>query len=308
MLDWPAPETWMTPVADWFAAVLPRAPNEYGDGWEDYAVSAHEMGCMALVRLGRAKEEEWGCSAVRPPRPPEVTPRWDDICAAVLGVIAQRRWIQFHLADGSASVPPLGIGVVAVRVVSPVPPQTPPPNVTAGVGLGPALVADQALDILATLGLVDDDAWTARAEFVLWREVPHAWDLEVTTDDRFVAATELCLASMPEEVGAALEELVHVSAADIEDKIDWHEGQRDNMGDRWRPLDPERAKKSVLSVKRYRMDNIFYEGWRLQDGWLSADDKRAALFIFHDPLAHRMRKAVVARMFPNSDMAKEDAA
>jgi len=308
MLDWPAPDIWMTPLGEWLEANLTTAPDEFGNGWQDYAMSAYQMGCMALEKLGRAKQEKWGASALKQPETPDVAPRWDDICAAVLGAMDQRSLIRYRRTDGSIYVRPSDRGQFMMRVAAPKPPPPPAPNVRSSVGLGPADVADGGLDVLTQLGLVKEGAWTARAEFVFWREMPPAWDLEIAKDTRFADATDLCLASMPEVIGTALEALTNVSSSEIDDKIAWHTGQRDNLGHLWRPLDRDWAKRSMLSVKRSRIDDIFYEGWRLQDGWLSDADKRVALFIFHDPLAHRMRKAVVAKMFPTSDMAKEDAA
>ncbi|NJS40549.1 MAG: hypothetical protein HC783_17860 [Rhodobacteraceae bacterium] len=47
------------------------------------------------------------------------------------------------------------------------------------------------------------------------------------------------------------------------------------------------------------LDWIFFRHWRLGRGWLDETDAGRALHIFHDRLAITMRRAVVARLYPD---------
>ena len=52
--------------------------------------------------------------------------------------------------------------------------------------------------------------------------------------------------------------------------------------------------QSLQFNREHELDRLCFRGWRLDDGWLSAQGQAMALELFHDRLAVAMRKQVVA--------------
>jgi hypothetical protein len=297
------------PASDWPAEVigfLSRTLPARGasEGWQDMALTAYQVGCMALVALGQADETAWGAVPRDNPRLPPVLPRWDDVCVAVLRLARQQNLLAYRLPDGGVPQRATGgDGFVVVRVDAPPPPA---PNVAAAHGLGPARAAPEVLSVLGALGLVDRGAWTAAAETVLWRDQPKAWNLDVPSDLRFVEAVERALATMPDGVGAEMDRLVTITEEDVAAAVARsaaaHEEARARYGPKARiggsPFTAERARRSLEFRRRNDLDWVFFRRWRLADGWLSPREADRALEVFHDRLAIAMRRAVMARRHP----------
>jgi hypothetical protein len=100
------------PVSDWTAEVIGflarnLPASRYRVGWEHNFLSAYQMGCMALAALGQAKKTVDGAVPLENPRLPQVLPRWDDVCVAVLWLADQQDMLIFlpdgdYLGDGDA--------------------------------------------------------------------------------------------------------------------------------------------------------------------------------------------------------------
>ncbi|HEY6917801.1 MAG TPA: hypothetical protein VI412_00970, partial [Tabrizicola sp.] len=65
------------------------------------------------------------------------------------------------------------------------------------------------------------------------------------------------------------------------------------------PYTTEQARRSLVFRRENDLDWVFFRQWRLGRGWLEEDQSRRWLDIFHDGLAIAMRKAVVARLYPD---------
>lgn len=161
------------------------------------------------------------------------------------------------------------------------------------------------MPLLEALGLIAEGHWTAQAEVVLWRVQPHIWGMELTGDPRFKAAAELAAGTVPQEIQVAFDRLVAISDQDVADAIALHEraiaesrlrfGPKARIG---RLRTPENIRKSLAFQRCNQLDWIFFRRWRLSDGWLNDPQALRALEIFHDPLAIQIRRAVLARLYP----------
>ncbi|MBV0893491.1 hypothetical protein KTN05_16980 [Paracoccus sp. Z118] len=69
-------------------------------GWDHRHITAYQIGCEALAALGQAVETGRGARPLAHPRLPEVLPRWDDICVAVLKLARQQDLLSYRLPDG----------------------------------------------------------------------------------------------------------------------------------------------------------------------------------------------------------------
>ncbi|KMW57901.1 hypothetical protein AIOL_002869 [Candidatus Rhodobacter oscarellae] len=286
----------MRPVA---AEYLTQAlPKQDPDGWNDQALTAWQFGCMALASLGYASLQKWGASRRTPARDPKVWPRWDDIAWVVLSVLAQRREIEYRQRDGTRFVAPARDGQLIVKRISPPPPAPPEPNIQAAHGAGHAFVRPEHLPLLEVLELVENGAWSARAELLLWRAQPRAWGMSIQEDARFQSGLERCLDTMPQDVVETMHDMADIDA----EKVDASVAQQEQANADLIAKHPAQAKfdrtvsregqfKGLIFHAKTQMDRLFFEGWRLQEGWLDGENRTRALPLFHDPLAMQMRQA-----------------
>ncbi|MEM1299087.1 MAG: hypothetical protein AAGH68_07375 [Pseudomonadota bacterium] len=302
--------TWPDPVVAFFREQMPR---DVSGRWDHFFSSAYQMGAMALVALGQADKDSAGAVAKEHPKIPDILPRWDDICCAVLSLLHQRGEIEYRLQDGSRYERRLARGEVRWRPLNP--PAIPAPNVRPAHNCGPAYIASARKHLLEALDLVEDIHWSANAELVFWRTAPHYWFKQLAHDPRYLTAFELCLTSLPEEEADQIAALVNVSDADVEEALgqhkEWLAEKRAQYGPKARlggAPTPERTRHSLTFARESQIEWLFFRGWRLLDGWLSADDRKQALEIFHDPLAQSMRRDVIQRLHPDSDVAKFELA
>ncbi len=305
----PPAADWQAPVIDLLVEALPPARGEGREGWEDMALTAWQFGCMALVALGVAEGRPWGAARLAVAREPERAPRWDDICCAVLAVLGQVRSLECLGSDGARYEDPRWSDPFETGASGDA--GAPVPNIMAAHGCGPAQGSAMALRVLDCLGLVEDGRWSAAAEPVFWRRQPKGWAMAPQTDPRFAEALEVCVWSLPEELADEIEALVHISQADVDAAMEQHLSERAELirrspaQRRFLPKpSPDEMRRSELFVRKRRLDMLFFEGWRLSDGWLDGAALAEALTIFHDPLAMQMRAAVIHRLFPKSDLAR----
>jgi hypothetical protein len=298
---------WAGEVVGFLHRHLPRAFDR--PGFDHQFSSAYQMGCDALVALGEAEETPWGAVPLAAPRLPDVLPRWDDVCCAVLGLASQRGILTYCTEDSAR--PPRGKmdgWIISSADDAPLP----PPNIAAAKNLGAARAAAEVVSVLRALGLVSEGRWTAAAELVLWREQPTSWKMDVASDPRFTDAVELALLTVPDDVRADIERLITITDADIDAAIARHnahnEGVRAKLGPKARTSRVPTPELTRLGLERaccYALDWLFFGRWRLLDGWLKPEDAKRALAIFHDPLAIMVRRRVMGRLHPDAPFAAD---
>lgn len=117
------------------------------------------------------------------------------------------------------------------------------------VRTGPGTADELTLAALERLGLVENGRWSAAATEVLWRVAPDESDRDFRGDDR-------------------LDRVLHEDVpADVVDEF-------------------ARVRKiSSQFVRKHELQHVFFERWRLGDGWLTDEAGGRALAVFHDPLA-----------------------
>lgn len=307
------PVTANSPVPDWTDATigflranLPRTPLEDGVetfGWDHMFSSAYQFGCSALVALGQATETPWGAIQRHPPTLPDPLPRWDDLCCAILALASQHSAISYRCADGS--LPPPASRPTAGWIITGTPPP-PAPNIAAAHGLGLAYSSDEVIGLLQSLGLIANGHWTAAAVPVFWREQPRAWGMNIAADPRYAAAVVQALDTLPKATRAEIARLTTITEADIAAHLQQHAaartehlarfGLKEDLG---RVPDATQARRSLEFMRRNDLDWLFFRHWRLVDGWLSPNEAKRALEIFHDPLAIQMRKSVLSQLYPD---------
>ena len=91
-----ATSDWTTDVIEFLSRNLPAVDSM--QGWIDKAMTAYQIGCMALAALGQADETNWGASKRAKPQLPAILPRWDDICIAVLWLAEQHHLLEIGRA------------------------------------------------------------------------------------------------------------------------------------------------------------------------------------------------------------------
>jgi hypothetical protein len=269
------------------------------DNWHHKHITAYQIGCEALAALGQAEEKDWGARPLEFPRLPDVLPRWDDICATVLGLADQNGLISYRLVDGVEAPSRFTPRSRAQEAL------LPPANIAPAYGLGPGHAAPALLPVLQSLGLVKNGCWTEAAETVLWREQPAEWELKVTADPRFVTAVNLAATAIPKDIRSELNRLATITDADVarvmarkqhrQDRLEAEALQERSFID---PPTPESVRDRFIFVRRHDLDDLFFDSWRLQDGWLPPDERSRALSVFHDPLAVQTRRAVVRCLYP----------
>ncbi len=126
-------------------------------------------------------------------------------------------------------------------------------RIPSGHGLGAADVADDLMILMERLGLICVGAWTAAAETILWRTWPYEWpEPSFSEDPRVIAAIE-----RSRDIPSDVQQLVDAAMA-----------------------------RPEAELRRYYVQHLVYERWRLDDGWISVGPSSPpALCIFHDPLA-----------------------
>jgi hypothetical protein len=127
---------------------------------------------------------------------------------------------------------------------------------------GPGSADLETIEILDILGLTSCGAWTEAAAPVLWRTAPE--EVRPVTEEEF--STQVCRAVA--DIPAAIRGQIHAIYA-------------------------EHANETV---RDYLVDWVFFEAWRWGGGWVAGERGGRPLGIFHDPLAQRVRGAVVDRV------------
>lgn len=270
--------------------------------WSDSSMTAYQLGCDALVALGQAERFGPGALAKDRPKLPEILPRWDDICVTVLG-----------LAD-----------VTFLHPGAPTPPETYQPirtatytNVAAYKTADAARASTDILPLLAILGLTENGRWTEASETILWRDAD-GWKPSHLNDVRFMKAVKIACETMPDDIDDEMDRLVTITDDDVEKNAirirnvrDMNHANAKRRGQDVAPpeiVPPEielaRARVSVEHSRSGELDWLFYRRWRLSDGWLSDEETRRALEIFHDPLAQNMRRAVISERYEGLVMAE----
>lgn len=292
-------------ASDWTAAVIAflsrNLPVDGGPGWDHMFSTAYQVGCEALVALGQADETHRGAVPRQNPQLPDVLPRWDDVCVSVLWLAGQQRKLAYHSRDGV---------VLATKttpewtIVGALPP--PAPNIAAAHGLGPAYASPEVMPVLAGLALIADGGWSREAETVLWRGQPPEWQLDVAADPRFSDAVNRASETVPDDIRAEMDRLAVVSEAEVgtavAESASSYAEARAKYGPKARlssPFTPAQARMMLEGTRPHWLDDLFFGRWRLDGGWLSRDEAKRALGIFHDRLAIAMRRAVVERLYPD---------
>lgn len=114
---------------------------------------------------------------------------------------------------------------------------------------GPVTADELTQATLQSLGLVADGRWTEAAREVLWRVAPKETGTDFRGDDRL---NRVLREKVPDEILHEIER-----ARDLPNEV----------------------------VRKNQIDHVFFEKWRLDDGWLNDEAGGRALMIFHDPLA-----------------------
>ncbi len=127
---------------------------------------------------------------------------------------------------------------------------------------GPGTADPETAEVLNTLGLTSAGAWTNAATPVLWRTAPE--EVRPPTEQEFSAQVDLAVADIPDDI-------------------------RDQIKSTYEAHD-------VPVVRDHQLDWVFFLNWRWGDGWLRNESHGSLLGVFHDPLAQRVRAAVVARV------------
>ena len=276
-------------IIDFFSHNIPTTDEPLG--WQHMFSSAYQMGCMALVALGHAEDTGWGAIPLKKSVTPIISPRWDDICVAVLVLARHHGKITYK----SSSEP--------TRIA---------PNISAFLSLGTAFADPDVLSILRLLGLVNEGSWTEQSEIILWRVQPKEWEMDIASDRRISNAIKTTVNTIPEDIRYELERLVKITQSDVQKQIALsiknQEDHQKKFGPKARTskiLTTERAMKSIAYIRQGNIDWLFYRRWRLIEGWLSDGEAKHALDIFHDPLAIAMRRNVLELLYPNSPITYE---
>ncbi|WP_323718397.1 hypothetical protein [Paracoccus aminovorans] len=262
--------------------------------------SAYQFGCDALIALGQAEETGRGARPLAHPRLPDILPRWDDICVTVLSLANQCGLLSYRLPDGRESPE---AAAWWGRHEGEVMPQ---PNIMAAHGLSPAWAAPEVLPVLRALGLTESGQWAAAAEPVLWRKEPPEWDLDISAHRRFRQALDRAIIEMPTDIRHELDRLVTITEADVTEGLIRREAHQEGLRAEHGanrviclPLTRESVRQGLIFLRIHDLDWLFFSNWRLPDGWLSPSERKRAMEIFHDSLAIRMRRAIVAQLYPD---------
>ena len=127
---------------------------------------------------------------------------------------------------------------------------------------GPGSANPETAALLNLLGLTSCGTWTDAATVVLWRTAPE--EAPPPGEEAFSA-----------EVGRAA---TNIPAA---------------IRDRIRTIYSEHAHQAI---RDHLVDWVLFEAWRWKDGWLADESHGRPLGVFHDPLAQKVRAALMARL------------
>jgi hypothetical protein len=127
---------------------------------------------------------------------------------------------------------------------------------------GPGSADPETSVLLNLLGLTSRGVWTDAATRVLWRTAPD--EVPPPGEEEFAAQVDRAITEMPD---------------DIRDRI------QSIYAEHQEPM-----------VRNHLLDWIFYGGWRWGDGWVTDEAGGRPLEVFHDPLAQRVRAALMARV------------
>jgi hypothetical protein len=127
---------------------------------------------------------------------------------------------------------------------------------------GPSTADPETAALLNLLGLASCGTWTDAATPVLWRTA--AEEVRPVTEEEFCAQVDRAVADIPDAIRAQ----IHTICAEHTDQ----------------------------SVRNHLIDWVFFDAWRWKCGWLTDESRGRPLGIFHDPLAQRVRAAVLPRL------------
>lgn len=127
---------------------------------------------------------------------------------------------------------------------------------------GPGTAEEETVEMLNILGLISSRAWADAATPVLWRTAPD--EARPVTEEEFSAQVDLAVADVPDDT----RDRIHSICSE----------HREPM------------------LRDHLLDWVFYASWRWGDGWVTSERGGQPLAIFHDPLAQRVRAAVVGRL------------
>lgn len=279
-----APPRWCDPVIKFLSNNLPGDSNVR---WYHHFLTSYQIGCETLVALGQAEATEDGAIPLTGPSLPAILPRQDDVAVAILYLAGQSGLITFLSNDDDKATQAVGEGFDSLHHF--------------GNRSWAARSHPDVTNILRLIGVVDGFEWTEAAETILWRESPQEWPIDFTDHPRFLDALDEACARMPDHIREAVERFSQVTEKDIAiyTATSHQSGENSNAVIRLQPQTREQAISTVLWIRRFDFDELFYKFWRIEDGWLGPDEAARALEIFSDPLAIAMRRAVAARLYPH---------
>ncbi|NKK72474.1 DUF2442 domain-containing protein [Rhizobium leguminosarum bv. viciae] len=285
-LEEPPSDEWVGPVIEFLSANL---PGDRELGWEHHFVTAYQIGCEALVALGQADETTHGAVPRDNPALPAILPRWDDVATAVIYLAAQNGLITFLGCDDAGPAQRVGARNQA--------PHQP------GNEMWAARADPQVTSVLRSLGLLDGYEWTTASETVMWRDSPVEWQIDFTSDPRFIDAVNDACEYMPDNIREKIDRLTRITEDDIaahSSGVNQKDGGVPKQSvARMPPKTPDEVRATIYWIRSHDFDELFYQFWRIGEGWLPAGEAKRTLEIFNDPLAIAMRRAVATRLYPD---------
>ena len=280
----PSVPLWVAPVIEFLSDNLPGSSKTR---WYHDFLTAYQVACETLIALGHADEAVDGAIPRLNPSLPAILPRLDDVAVAVLYLAGQSGLIVF--------LPP------TEDEDSRLPEDTFESLHHSGGAKRAARAHPKVVNVLGLLGMLHNYQWTEAAETVLWRENPTEWSIDFTNDPRFLRAVDDACDHMPDSIRYAIDQFSQITEADIEVYTSVNSTQDDQTSSVFRlpQQTREQAIDTILWIRRFDFDELFYKFWRIDDGWLPPEEARRALEIFNDPLAIAVRKLVAARLYPH---------
>ncbi|MCW0982776.1 hypothetical protein OK142_18295 [Agrobacterium sp. BT-220-3] len=278
---------WLGPVIEFLSGNLPGSRES---GWEHHFVTAYQIACETLVALGQADETTDGAVPRENPVVPAILPRCDDVAVVVLFLAAQNGLITFLSSEDISQQQPLGAGNESLHQ---------PPGYEKWAAYANPAVAS----LLRLLGLLDGNDWSAASETIFWRDNPVEWRIDFTEDSRFLDAVNDACEQMPDRIRTEIERLALIADEDIAVYLTGNSDQDEGASKvsvlRMPAKTHEEVRATILWIRRYDFDELFYKFWRIDEGWLTEDEAKRTLEIFNDALAIAVRKAVAARLYPH---------
>jgi hypothetical protein len=127
---------------------------------------------------------------------------------------------------------------------------------------GPSTADPETAALLNLLGLTSCGTWTDAATVVLWRTALE--EAPPPDDGEFSAQVDRAITDVPAAIRAQIRAIY--------------------------------AEHPHQAVRDHLVDWVFFKSWRWGDGWVTDDHGDRTLEIFHDPLAQRVRAAVVGQV------------